>query len=1701
MRPLPRQPRSGPRSGVAILTVLLVLLALLVLCAPFLMTTRNAAKASAQLADAAQARLALDSAARYARSQLSRSHPSVDPTLWADSEDELRLSTELDRKVLDPHDPLGVMWGAEAGDVAAQIDLNSAPPQVFANLLALSTRLNETLESDGEEIVVASTAGFPPQGFLWIGRELIAYAERASGTFKGLQRGVGAALDGAGEPLPCGPQPASSWPPGTPVLEQRAWAPVLWRCASSDGELRRFDAPEQLRESARLALSGLDEETLRVLEGAGSVYAGVRSGPRWQRGARLLNQVEGGRGCELVLDDARWFNPGTTVQISDGQTTELGVVQELTESGVLLTDPLANDYLALSAVVRPQMRTAVNANSASAATLEVLFANLQLARVNSRITREEARALAGLLVESRPFTGFEDFLRRVVLPAAGLEALPDDAPLQPAALPEQGGGGLISAEDAFALYVNALNANDSRLAYSTLPLCFTTRDVYALDLRAAVNAPSGVERAAARREEIELVVPQRDPLLQVWARQEDFDEALRLSREAPLWATGPSATSPGDDDTAPPSRARAHFGAWADGVYDPARRLVPAAGEEGTAVEHVFASREDVAWAQLAPARVDETGLRRGRVLHFDHETRDIEGRFLPDGSVLRRTTDPLVAWTPGSGELLRALDLSLWIEPRALGDGVLVDVGRSSLETDRVALLLEGPDLGLRVLDAAGDHPESTLREAGEARYAIQPLGTLGGAGLEPDTWTHVSIDVAGTRPDQITFLVDGQAHGVRTLGRSRLAAAFFDGATQLSLEDDEGFPDRGVVRIGNELVEYVRAGKNLLDCARITSGENAGFGGRIARVDFELTTTDGQEPGTPTVLGSQSYNTNHGPGTAVQLYGYSLPLEGNVSPARGSLSGKLGVFAVGRIESVVGGATPRGDRIEVTVVTPFGPFDIPLGLGMGGVGSTVTGLVLQPADPGLTQQQVLDAFSPSGGFAAIVQTSIGNVRLPNGNSGSGSTSAEGDPVGGVEIVRYSGHDGTTLFLAGRAALPAAGGQAQIPHAFVAEWAVTINGEEVEGLLGFEAFVVPISLATSGAQSSLGFPVNADGSEYAQITHFTDAELTEWVRYDTVVGDQLVRSDPDALRALEVTLTGAQPRDVEGPPLGPGGGPGDVGPLAGSALLAALPVQQGQGGMSWSPFMQEGGSALDESWPVTYAARTALQFRGVAGTYPQQHPVGTPVLPTFRVGRGGADGGIPGRHDLAFLLDGERAGVGFPVHVHRAYRPNEYRLQGFTGNGANPEMPLPGAVQVALEDSWLRSWTWVALQDAAPIPFVPDPGGTKVSPYETRELARLVLHPSGERPRVADRVVIGGSIRGGEVPPAVVDEIVFGSTALGEGTPEGGAIQGGQLVLTTDLAPGGTGFQVAAQALRVARGIYGNAGPVLAQLPQDAGLLRIGSEIVCYALLDSASGSVGLANGGRGLLGTTEEYHEAGETVTFLEGWTVSLLAGGAGASAAALPLLDNEDFPPHGALVRLGDELVHYTYLNGAVLEMPRLSSEPGRMDRRGAGLFRGRFGTTPQAHGAGTPVILHPYRYCDRWADRADAPELAYFGFVLDQPSAFWRSIFFEAEEPSSGAARVNLLQRVTPHDGLPPRPWDDDPGATRELELFEEGSVEDEGNRIGLQADRVEWRAFVRYSPGAFDPSAGASHGWKQTPRLRLLGVEYLAPSVVLRRVER
>ncbi|MEQ1891914.1 MAG: hypothetical protein ABL998_05175 [Planctomycetota bacterium] len=1714
-----------PRSGLAMIAVLLVLMALFVLCAPFLITVRNADQASSETADRAVQRITLDMGVRHAEALLAPSHPALDATPYFDDLAELAVAPDFPDGFLPTSDPTRPMWDVEALDVAGKIDLASASPHVLANLIGGAARLTKLTKAADKELELSDGDGFLLEGAVYVEQELVHYTQRDGAKLTGLTRGL---LHESGtEGATCGPQPAADHDLGAYVIDQRAWALCEWRLV--EGDVRAYDGIEELRE-ARTHMLGpeLGRDAYLALERSASAYAHVRAGARWQRAVRMLAPVGGAPdyGCELALDDTRWFNAGTTVRISDGTNTEVALVRSAADGKLVLTRPLAHRFEAGETLVSPLARAPVNVNTASPAVLAALWTNLKLRGRSARLTAGEAKELVDVVLASRPFTGFEDFLRRVVLPAGGLAELPADAPSKPEALEKlereakigtdgkKVVPGFLDEEDAVALYKCALNANDNELEFATMPLCFTSRDVYELATRAAVQAPSGVERARGVRETVELVVPQRE-LLSIWTRQEDFDEAPRLDSGSAGWISGPVPTSRFDPRYGVvhsdrwPTRARAQLGP--DDTQPWAGELQDAAGDP-----HVFAAREDDAgWAQLMPMREEDQARRANWALHFDDETQRLEGRFLPDAAL---PFDPAKARWTGSGGLLQGLAFSMWVQPRELEDGArLFDLAGAFNDTDRVSLVVEQGELVLRVLDAAGDHDATPFEERSEVRYPLAGEGP----GLPLETWSHLSIAVDGSRPDQLKLLVDGR-RAQNTPGLTRLTGAISGQSDEIPVESTEGFPDRCVLRIGDELIEAVKKGAKSFQARFNEVGENAGFGGRLARELYA-----GVEP---EELNQGLYkDTDHPSGTAVQLYGYSLPLFSNVPNAQGGLRDELGMFSVARVDGIIHNGSDKQNSAmpPIQVQGDFGPFTV--GWGIDGSGKGLDGLLLQSADPNRSLEDTMAGFNSGGGYAAILQ-----IIFTTGGSGSAGDGSElakdlfGVRIGGVEVVRYRGYSGRTLHitergdqvrlgnLTGTGVDPSVKGRG----AFIVAYDTGIPDEvwaaHAEELTA-QVLVIPISIPVGASSTGTGFEPGLPGrSAFAQLTHLGgESHLTEWVRYDEISGDgQLVRDTSSALMsALSAATGGRREEEPDQPRPGGGGGGGGGGPGRGgsSALLleakappsvpAARPTpaaQVGQARGSYWDFVI--GEREDEDFLVARAVASNFQFRGVLGTFIHAHPQGTVVLPVFRTHQLDETAGWPGRFDSVTFLSDVPTEPGFQGLVQHAHRPSVHTVWNYQDGGALA--PAEGAEPVAIAHGGFDvSLTHVALQGVMTVPFAATPIGSVEKPIDSRLLTRMTLFPSGELPRIVTRGQLGGdALARGSVPSVTIDEALFFPTFA-----TGPAAIPSQFVLDQPLAENGASAIAAVNTLRTTLGDFvdpGYAG-VLGSLPAHGGLLSIGDEILAYEAYDTGTFTFVLPPAGRGLSGTEPAPHRSGEAITFLGALPCAILAASVGPDDALLPLLElSPGFPSQGT-VWLEGELVHYTRVESSVLVMPRASSEPGRMDEKGPGLFRGRYGTPRAAHGVGTPVILWPFRYWDRWSELADAPELAYYQLSLEQPDAFWRRAFWRQSAAGVAGPELFVLQRTnadTPWDAPPDEidPKTRQPNGLRQLSTRR---LSGEGELIGVQADRVEWRIHVRHQPGSFDALTGAAHGWKSLPKLELFGVEYLGPSRTYTRSER
>ena len=107
-----------------------------------------------------------------------------------------------------------------------------------------------------------------------------------------------------------------------------------------------------------------------------------------------------------------------------------------------------------------------------------------------------------------------------------------------------------------------------------------------------------------------------------------------------------------------------------------------------------------------------------------------------------------------------------------------------------------------------------------------------------------------------------------------------------------------------------------------------------------------------------------------------------------------------------------------------------------------------------------------------------------------------------------------------------------------------------------------------------------------------------------------------------------------------------------------------------------------------------------------------------------------------------------------------------------------------------------------------------------------------------------------------------------------------------------------------------------------------------------------------------------------------------------------------------------------------------------------------------------------------------------------------MFYDWERGPIGGADLGVLQRTDPSV-----PWDADPDATPGLDLLLREVADAKPVPIATQSDRVDWRVFVSYPPGSFDLTTGTQSAWRETPRLKHLGVEFFAPGRILESIDR
>ena len=492
--------------------------------------------------------------------EAARGHPSVDPTLMADSTDEYPSRTVLPESFEPLRQDGQLLLGGEAWDLQRKINLNSASPLLIANLLDLAARLQEEVPPEADVLMVDRAGSFPEEGFLLVDGELVYYEGRTDNAFTNLSRGILADL---GFRLSID----HTIPADTLVLDFRAVLAVTWPYDERYGGARDVRTPyDSLDELSRIEESGFGGFTPRemdLLRVHGTVASSRLDSATWGRAERVFNDLESGDRVLAVRSNLH-LGAGSTVRIRSLETgavehglvisteipTGTGLVGDINLPAnrfINLLKPVNHAFAAIDTVVEPLVPHPVNINTAREEVLVALM--LQVRRAlrrraapgarhipEPRIRLPEARELARRIVSlrggtedgvesGRPFDSFEDLFERWIEPLLG-----------------QADGEQKSR--LVLLYRNLRIGRDADIDMGTAPVCFTSGAAVGYRAAAAYRRSRVARSTAARLERRGIAVAMPGHALdKVWATQEMLELAFRLDRRAPWYLTRPVNTS------------------------------------------------------------------------------------------------------------------------------------------------------------------------------------------------------------------------------------------------------------------------------------------------------------------------------------------------------------------------------------------------------------------------------------------------------------------------------------------------------------------------------------------------------------------------------------------------------------------------------------------------------------------------------------------------------------------------------------------------------------------------------------------------------------------------------------------------------------------------------------------------------------------------------------------------------------------------------------------------------------------------------------------------------------------------------------------------------------------------------------------------------------------------------------------------------
>ncbi|MCR4317148.1 MAG: hypothetical protein NUW37_12480 [Planctomycetes bacterium] len=547
---------KSEHSGFALLMVIVILLALMIIALPMSNTSSNQLGASNSIVARTKAKQLAESASLHAMMMLSDRHEDPESAgrgafnspLW-DGKDELVLDFGDLNAYLPTMDEKSSILSSVCFDENAKLNLDSIPIWTIGNLIG-SCMNTAPIEMDYTgEVEVDSIESLDPAGYLWIhpgyatqtsgqGQdpvgEIVTYRVRSATSIEIMERGVFY----GDQNYPGEFSPPRAYDPGTLMIDIRAYKIHRFRTMQqfgmNDAHLARFGTIENIRRIAEYDLIGdqnfghlevLSPNVFLRVQPMLTVHSGRLDGHVWTNPKQILGfNVTTGMPTVIMVDDESLYSPGTIVRIRYAGAVEYATIMDIRGGGQLKLDRQVPGALPLTSIVESFSRNPVNVNTADYNVLFAMLYGLSAGRNQQIITRPQATWIAWNILSRTaltvdPNTG--DWATNPFQDISDFSAFINGIPQPPEGWPP------IGASERRLVIRNATNPLQRTISRGSVPLSFTTSDVYTIESSAIVGNRGGDEVSSWRIKQIVQTGPESASEADV-SNLGEFGRALRL---------------------------------------------------------------------------------------------------------------------------------------------------------------------------------------------------------------------------------------------------------------------------------------------------------------------------------------------------------------------------------------------------------------------------------------------------------------------------------------------------------------------------------------------------------------------------------------------------------------------------------------------------------------------------------------------------------------------------------------------------------------------------------------------------------------------------------------------------------------------------------------------------------------------------------------------------------------------------------------------------------------------------------------------------------------------------------------------------------------------------------------------------------------------------------------------------------------------